>query len=57
MWMVSIRTIKKNRACLPDTKYWVGQKVRLGFSITSYGNPNELFGQPNTSCIISYYVL
>ena len=30
-------------------KYWVGQKVSLGFSVTSlWKNSNELFGQPNT---------
>ena len=28
-------------------KYWVGQKVHLGFSITSFLNPNKFFGQPN----------
>ena len=28
-------------------KYWVGQKVHLGFSVTSFLNPNEFFGQPN----------
>ena len=27
--------------------YTVGQKVHLGFSITSYGQ-NDLFGQPST---------
>ena len=31
-------------------EYWVGQKVRLSFSVTCYGkNLNELFGQPNTT--------
>ena len=33
------------------TIYWVGQKVHLGFSISSY----ELFGQPNTT--VFYLVL
>ena len=28
--------------------YWLGQKVRSGFSIRCYGkNPNKLFGQPS----------
>ena len=28
-------------------KYWVGQKVHLGFSVRSYRKiPNKLFGQP-----------
>ena len=27
--------------------YWVNQNVRLGFTATSYRNPNELFGQSN----------
>ena len=27
-------------------RYWVGQKVRLGFHIR-WKNPNELFGRPN----------
>ena len=29
--------------------YWVGQKVHSGFSIPSYGEPEQIFGQPNTS--------
>lgn len=28
--------------------YWAGQNVRLGFSLRSYRDPNELCGQPNT---------
>ena len=28
--------------------YWLGQKVRLGFRTIVWGNPNEVFGQPNT---------
>ena len=29
-------------------RYWVGQKVCLGFSIDSMGNLNKLFDQSNT---------
>ena len=36
-----------DRDCPQSLKCWVGQKVRLRFSIRSYGNPNELFGQAN----------
>ena len=28
--------------------YLAGPEVRLGFSVSQDGNPNELLGQPNT---------
>lgn len=30
----------------PVLMYWIGPKVRSGFSLSSYQNPNEFFGQP-----------
>ena len=27
---------------------WAGQKVRSGFSVSTYKNSKELFGQPNS---------
>ena len=29
-----------------ESIYWVGQKIH---SVTAYTNPNELYGQPNTT--------
>ena len=32
--------------CYVGNFYWVGQKVCSGFSVASYENADELFGQP-----------
>ena len=31
-----------------ERKYWIDQKIHLSFSVTSYRNWKEIFGQPNT---------